>query len=120
MKKIVKVIATILMFLVAIPLLAGFATMTLWNNILSAACGFSIIDLWQGVGIFILGQLLSAGFILGCFFAVGSIHHFMGHPRGELRHHWHNMTEEERREFLERRATFGFRHNHQNNGDAEE
>lgn len=120
MKKIIKVIATILVFLVAIPLLVGFATMILWNNILTTACGFSIINLWQGVGIFILGQLLSGGFILGCFFAVGCIHRINVPHRGGLRHHWHNMTEEERREFIERRASFGFRHNHQNNGDAEE
>ena len=120
MKKIVKILATILVFFVAIPLLVGFATTALWNNILTSACGFSIINLWQGVGIFILGQMLSGGFIFGCCFAVGSIHHILGHPRGELKHHWHNMTDEERKAFIERRASFGFRHNHQKDGNVSE
>lgn len=120
MKKIVQILATMLVFFVAIPLLAGCATTTLWNNILTSACGFSIINLWQGVGIFLLGQILSGGFILGCFFAVGCIRHIMGRPRGELKHHWHNMTDEERKAFIERRAKFGFRHNHQKDGDATE
>ncbi len=44
MKKIVKILATILVFFVAIPLLVGFATTALWNNILTSACGFSIIN----------------------------------------------------------------------------
>ncbi len=123
MKKIVKILATILVFFVAFPLLAGFVTTILWNNILTAVCGFSVINLWQSVGIFILGQILSGGFILGCFFVMGSIHHAMGHTRGGLKHHWHNMTEEERKVFIERRTTFGFNHfhhNHQKDGDAAE
>lgn len=120
MKRILKVLATILMFFVAVPLLAGFATTTLWNNILTSACGFNVINIWQGVGIFILGQILSGGFVLGGFFAVGSLHHAIGHSGGKLKHHWHNMTDEERKAFIDRRATFGFRHRHQKDGDAAE
>ncbi len=120
MKKIVKATAAILMFFVAIPLLAGLATTGLWNSILTTACGFSSIGLWQGVGLFILGQILSGGFILGCFFVGGSIHHMIGHRNGDLRHHWHNMTDEERKAFIERRTKFGFRHNHHDHDDASE
>lgn len=121
MKKFVKTLVVIFLFFVAIPLAAGFATTLLWNNILTSACGFSAIGIWQGVGIFMLGQILSAGFVLGGFFTVGSIHHIMGHRGGKFGRHWHNMTDEERRAFIERRAKFGFRHHHnQSNGDAAE
>ncbi|WP_301754516.1 hypothetical protein [uncultured Muribaculum sp.] len=120
MKKTVKILATILMFLVVIPMIAGYATTALWNNILTFACGFSSIGLWQGIGIFVLGQILSGGFILGCFFTIGSIHHAIGHSRGDLRHNWHNMTVDQRKEFIERRARFGFRHNHRSDEDAAE
>ncbi len=120
MKRIVKKLAALLTFPVAIPLLAGLATKALWNSILIPACGFSAIGLWQGVGIFILCQILSGGFFFGCFFIAASIHHVAEHPRGGVGHHWHNMTDEERREFIKRRAGFDFRNNGQNNGDATE
>ncbi len=119
MKKASKIIATLLLFLVAIPFSLGYATTLLWNHILIPACGFSAITLLQGVGIFVLGQLLSGGFVLGCFFVAGSIHHIIGHHGGKMGRHWHNMTDEERREFFERRAKFGFRHSQAPGNGAE-
>lgn len=119
MKKIAKAIASLILFFVAIPLLAGVATTALWNNILTSACGFAAIGVWQGVGMFILGQILSGGFVLGCFFAFGSIHHIAGHPGRGLKRHWHDMTEEQRREFIEQRARFGFHHHNRKADDGE-
>lgn len=118
MKKIFKISSTLILFLAVIPLLAGWVTTLLWNSILTAACGFAEIGLWQGVGIFILGQILSVGFVIGSFFVFGSLHRITSHHGGEIGRHWHNMTEEERREFIERRAKFGFHHHHQPSGDA--
>lgn len=120
MKKIVKFIATILLFFIAVPLLAGFVIMMLWNNILTSACAFSALSIWQGIGIFILGQILSGGFVLGCFLAMGSLHHIVGHRREPMGRHWHNMTDEERCAFIERRMKSGFRHHHHDEGDGAE
>lgn len=120
MKKIIKALATTFVFFIAIPLIAGLAITALWNNILTTACGFSVISLWQGAGLFILGQILSGGFVLGCFLVAASIHRIMGHHGGGLKHHWNNMTEEEQREFIEKRAKFGFHHHHRKAEDGEE
>lgn len=121
MKKAIKTIVILLLFLLAFPSLAGVAVTALWNNILPAICGFATITFLQGVGLFILGQILTGGFLLALFFIGGGIH-ALGHHHGEWKSHWHNMTDEQRREFIDRRRHehFGFR-NHQNkNGDATE
>lgn len=119
MKKTAKILCNLFLLIVVVPLVAGWATMSLWNCILTSVCGFASIGLWQGVGLFVLGQILSGGFILGCFLVMGALHHAVGHRRrGDLGSHWHNMTDEERRAFIERRGRFGFRHNHSGNEDV--
>ncbi|MDE5788683.1 MAG: hypothetical protein K2H79_09140 [Bacteroidaceae bacterium] len=110
MKKTVKTFFALLVVLGVVPAVAGWGITALWNGILSAACGFAAIGFWQGVGLFLLGQLLSGGFLLGLFLIGGCIR-AIGHPRADWRGHWHNMTDEQRREFIERRHRehFGFR-----------
>lgn len=53
------------------------------------------------------------------FFAGGGIH-AIGHKHGEWKNHWHNMTDEQRREFIKRRRCehFGFRNRQNKNEDA--
>lgn len=110
MKKTVKTFFALLVILGVVPAVAGLGITALWNGILPTACGFAAIGFRQGVGLFLLGQLLSGGFLLGLFLLGGSIRAF-GHPRADWRGHWHNMTDEQRREFIERRHRehFGFR-----------
>lgn len=86
--------------------------MALWNNIMPALCGFSTITFWQSAGLFIMGQILTGGIIILLFIAGGMIHHSSGHPHAEWKSHWYDMTEEQRRDFIERRRRehFGFRH----------
>ena len=66
MKRTFKIFATILV-LIAVPVLAGLGIMALWNGIVTTICGFSAITFLQGVGLFLLGQLLSCGFIIPLF-----------------------------------------------------
>lgn len=113
MKKAIKATVISLLFLVVFPALAGLAVTALWNSIIPAVCGFQAITFWQGTGLFILGQILTGGFLLALFFIGGGIH-ALGHRHGEWKSHWHNMTDEQRREFINRRREhFGFR-NRQN------
>ena len=90
--------------------MAGLAVMALWNSIIVAACGFAAITFIQAVGLFIFGQILSGGVILGLFMLGGGIHAITHHHGRlhEMSSHWHYMTDEQRREFIERRrAHFG-------------
>ena len=115
MKRIFKIFATLLV-MIAIPALAGLGIMALWNGIVTTICGFTAITFLQGAGLFFLGQLLSSGFIIPLFLGVGSCH-LIRHQRGDWRDHWHKMSDEERREFIQRRREmFGFR-NRPGNGE---
>ena len=103
MKKLVSTIIKLLVFLVIIPVIAGFGITALWNCIIPTVCGFAAISFWQGIGLFLLGQLLSGGFVLGIILMGGILHLVSHHSHGELAAHWHNMSDEQRREFIERR-----------------
>ncbi len=109
MKKAIKASSIAILFLAVIPALAGTAIMTLWNGIVAATCGFATIGFWQGVGLFFLGQILTGGFVLGLFMTGGAIHAAIRRHDG-WGHHWHDMTDEQRREFIKRRRKehFGF------------
>lgn len=109
MKTAVKTIVILFLFLVLFPTLAGLAVTALWNGIMPAVCGFAVITFWQGVGMFALGQILTGGVLIAIFLCLGGLH-AISHHRGEWHSHWHNMTPEQRREFIERRRRehFGF------------
>lgn len=109
MNKAIKTAVLLLLFLIVFPALAGVVVTALWNGIVTTTCGFAAITCWQGVGLFILGQILTGGFMLALFFIGGGIH-ALGHHHGEWGSHWHNMTDQQRREFIirRRREHFGF------------
>jgi predicted Fe-S protein YdhL (DUF1289 family) len=100
MKRIFRTITGIAAW-IAVPAAAGYAITLLWNWLMPALCGFAAISYPQGVGLFLLGQFLSAGFIIGLFLLGGFCHAAV--HRGAHRNHWHDMTDEERREFFDRR-----------------
>ena len=118
MKKIIKTIATLFVFVVAVPSIAGLAITELWNSILVAVCGFAAIGFWQSVGLFLLGQILTGGFILGLFLVGGCIHKIFHHD-GDWHTHWHNITQEQRREFIERRRREYFRFRNHKTADSD-
>lgn len=117
MKKAVKITVILLLFFVVFPATAGLAVMALWNNIVPAVCGFNAITFWQATGLFILGQILTGGIVFALFVLGGGVH-AIGRHHSELRSHWHNMSDEQRHEFIERRRRehFGFR-NRKNDGE---
>lgn len=102
MKKAIKTLVILILFFVVFPSLAGVAIMALWNNIMPAVCGFAVITFWQGIELFLLGQILTGGILLALFLVGGGIH-ALHHHHGTWRSHWHDMTGEQRREFIERR-----------------
>ena len=110
MKRTFKIFVTLLV-LIAVPVLAGLGIMALWNGIIPSTCGFHEITFYQAIGLFLLGQLLSTGFIMALFFGFWSLHAIV-HSHGDWRNHWHNMSDKERLEFIKRRREhFGF-HKH--------
>ena len=113
MKKLIKTLSLLLLFVTVIPAIASCAIMALWNSVAVTACNFAAITFWQAAGFFFLGQMLSGGMILGLFMMGGGIHAIIHHDSGRhWSHHWHNMTDEQRREFIEqRRELFNF-HKH--------
>lgn len=121
MKKAIKTIVILLLFLIVFPALAGVVVTALWNSIIPAICGFAAITFWQGVGLFILGQILTGGVLLAMFFIGGGIH-ALGHHHDEWRSHWHNMTDEQRHEFINRRRRehLGLRNRQNKSEDAAE
>lgn len=121
MKKALKAIVLLLLFLIVFPSLAGVAVMALWNSLIPAICGFATITFMQGVGLFFLEQLLTGGFLVMIFVLMACLHK-LTHHHGEWHNHWHNMTDEQRREFINRRRRehFGFRNRQNQNEDATE
>ena len=102
MKKIFKAITALLIWAIGIPATAGYAITLLWNNILPTVCAVENISVLQGVGIFFLGQLASAGFIVGILI-LGALTHTLGIHHHKHYGHWHEMTDEQRREFINHR-----------------
>lgn len=121
MKKIFKSVVTLMVFIAVIPSLAGVAITYLWNSILVTVCGFAVIGFWQGVGLFLLGQIMTGGFIIAPFLIGGSLHKIFHHD-GDWHSHWHSLTKEQKREFIERRRMehFGFRNHKTPDADAAE
>ncbi|MCM1033835.1 MAG: hypothetical protein NC405_08820 [Odoribacter sp.] len=99
MKKLLKTLSLLIVMTAVIPAGAGYGIMIIWNWIMPAILGCADISFWQGVGLFLLGQLLSAGFILCAFMLGGALHVAAHHRHGR----WHDMTDDERRDFFERR-----------------
>lgn len=115
MKKIFKAISFLIIWGGAVPSAAAAGIMLLWNAIIPSLCGFASIGFWQAAGLFLLGQLLSAGFVIGVMMLGALLHAAgIGHHHGH-HSHWHDMTDEQRREFIERRRQwFDMMHSRKN------
>ena len=88
-------------FLFAIPvmvlafvLLGGLAVMLLWNAILPAVLGVSVLNIWQAIGILALSRLLFGGF------GGGPWRGRRGGPP-HWKNQWVNMTDEEKEKLKE-------------------
>lgn len=119
MKRFTKILM-MLIAVMAVPAIAGLGIMALWNDIITTVCGFATVTFWQSMGLFILGQLLSGGFMVMLFVLIGGIHS-VGRHHADWHNRWHNMTDDERRRFiLSRRDHSGFRNRPHKEEDAVE
>ena len=77
-------------------------TMLLWNNLATAIFGLPVIGFFQALGLMVLGRLLTGGFGSRGW---GGRHRFRGGR--SLRERWKTMSEEERRQFMQRWGRHG-------------
>ncbi|MDE6122811.1 MAG: hypothetical protein K2F76_06175, partial [Duncaniella dubosii] len=82
MKK--RIFLAFLFWGVLIPAFAGAAIMLLWNALLPSIFGVMAINFLQGVGLFVLGQLLSCGFGFGLIFLAMMSHRHYGSKRHRM------------------------------------
>ena len=80
-----------------------FLTMYLWNSLMPELFGLPVLGFFQVLGLLILGRLLTGGF---------AYRGWGGGPGGHLRsrymrEHWKNMSETERRQFIQRWGKHG-------------
>jgi hypothetical protein len=76
--------------------------MFLWNAIIPEIFGLSAINYWQAAGMMILARILFGGLGHENFGQRGGLHGF--HHGNALRERWKNMTEDERKEFMNSRG----------------
>ena len=93
--------------LIAIPAMVavfGAVVMLLWNVLLPQIFAFPQISYLQAAGLLILSRLLFSGIGGGrrnhALYGRDRLHH------NELREKWMNMSEEERRKFIEKEKDF--------------
>jgi len=80
-----------------VVVLAGFsgAVMLLWNWLIPPIFGLISINYWQAAGLFVLARILVG------HFGGGHRHRFGG--ENHIHERWHNMSAEQREEFIKRR-----------------
>ena len=109
MKNIIKFRVTGFLTMLAAIAAFGAVAMLLWNALLPQIFSLPTLNYWQAVGLMLLARILFGGLI----------HDFAGHGgrkgRGDvymfrqgnkLREKWMNMSEEERKEFMEKEKDF--------------
>jgi len=109
MRNIFKFRFTRVLTMLAAIALFGAVTMLLWNALMPQIFALPILNYWQAAGLMLLARLLFGGFM----------HDMAGHGgrrgRGDgqffqhgnkLREKWMNMSEEERKEFMEKEKDF--------------
>lgn len=77
------------------------ATMLLWNTLATAIFGLPAINFFQTIGLMILGRLITGGFRPGGWGGPAQARkHFM-------RERWQHMSEDERKQFMQRWGRHG-------------
>ena len=74
----------------------GLVTMLLWNSVLTAVIGVSVITFWQALGILVLSKILFGHF--------GGAHRWHRRPRfamANFKEEFMNMNDEEKKRFKE-------------------
>jgi hypothetical protein len=84
----------------------GVAVMLLWNALMTQIFALPVLNYWQAVGLLILARLLFGG--------IGGLGHGglrggndrLFHHGNKFREKWMNMSDEERKEFMEKEKDF--------------
>jgi len=86
--------------------LFGAAIMLLWNVLMPEIFGLPALNYWQAAGLLLFARILLGGLGLGN----GFTRHGPGIPfsrhANRLREKWMNMSEDERKEFMEKERGF--------------
>ena len=82
--------------------------MMLWNWLMPAIFGIAAISIWQAGGLFVLARILFGSF--GFFDRARMMHERYHDEAGghSIHKKWMRMSDEQRREFIEKRRKFGF------------
>jgi len=89
-----------LIFIIAAIAAFAAVTMLLWNWLMPAIFGLPLLTYWQAAGILVLARLLFGG--IGHH---GPFGHGLNRNHGhKFREKWQNMSEEERKAFMEKQA----------------
>lgn len=98
-------IIIITLWAIAIPAAASGAIMGLWNGIMPQLFGLAAIGFWQALGLFLLSQLLTGGFVFGLFLLAAALHTIGHHHNSAAHERWMRMTDEQRAELIRRRMS---------------
>lgn len=91
-----KWVAKGLVFGIVFVTVTTFATMFLWNTLVTTIFGLPVLSFFQALGLMILGRLLTGGFGGRGW---GGGHRMRGH---HMRERWKNMPPEQREQFMQR------------------
>ena len=103
MKRNLKSRLLIVPIMLAMIALFGAVIMLLWNVLMPDIFGLPVLSYWQAAGLLLFARILLGGLGLGN----GLTRHGPGVPfsrhGNKLREKWFNMSEDERKEFMEKR-----------------
>jgi len=103
MKETIKFRFTGILMMLAAAAVFGAAVMLLWNALLPQIFALPRIGYLQAVGLLVLTRLLFGG--IGGWGHGGHKRHMFQHGN-KLREKWMNMSEDERKEFIEKEKDF--------------
>ncbi len=102
-----KTVFMVAIFLAGIIVLSA-AVMILWNLLIPSIFGLGVINFWQALGLFILIRILFVG--LG----KGGMMRSPFHNKNHMHKKWAKMSDEQRKEFINKRRQSGFGYPHDN------
>ena len=105
MKGIIK--SRFIGFLIMLASIAAFGAvvMLLWNALLPQLFALPTLNYWQAAGLMLLARILFGGLVHDMAGQGGRRGHLFNHGN-KLREKWMNMSEEERKEFIEKEKEF--------------
>jgi len=106
MKDIIKFRFTGIFIMLAAAAVFGAAVMLLWNALLPALFTFPQINYLQAVGILVLTRLLFGGITGGHGGRRAAGEGQLFQHGNKLREKWMNMSDDERKEFIEKEKDF--------------